>query len=146
MLCCVQQYLELIYRFIRLQDSMENNEAVHFIFHDARYQVELGIVEYALCLEWPSVLALAAIHNACNRLPLMLYSTFDRKRFMRVISSITMLLQPETALAQVQGRLCESILKNSLESSAHLVPWTEWEVSKKLRIGSPVSVVFRGPL
>jgi len=138
--------LELFHRFVQLQDHLNDCDAIHFIFNDARYQIELGIFEYNLSQEMPSTLALAAIHNACNRVPFALFSTFDRQQFMKVISQVAILLQPAASLVQVQGRLSECIMKNSVETAAHIVPFTEWEVSKKPRTPSPVSIVLRGPL
>ena len=133
-----------MHRFVELQDCFNQCDVIHLIFNDARYQIELGTVEYALIQEMPSTLALAAIQNACNRLPFSLYSTFDRPRFIKVISQVSMLLQPEDSFAQVQGRLSACIMKNSIESSAHIVPFTDWEVSKKPRTPSPVNIVLRG--
>ena len=126
--------------------DMNHADVIRFIFNDAGHQIELGIVEYALAREMPSTLALAAVQNACNRVPFSLYSHFDHRQFMKVISQVAVLLQPADSLIQVQGRLGVCIMKNSLESSAHIVPFTDWELSKKPRTPSPVSVVFRGPL
>jgi hypothetical protein len=56
---------------------MNHADVIRFIFNDAGHQIELGIVEYALAREMPSTLALAAVQNACNRVPFSLYSHFD---------------------------------------------------------------------
>lgn len=133
-------------RYVELQYNLNHFDAIHFIFNDARHQIELGIVEYALAQEMPSTLALAAVQNSCNRVPFSLFSHFDRRQFAKVISQVANLLQPEDSFIQVQGRLGACIMKNSLRSSADFVPYIDGEVSKKARTATPLSVVLPGPL
>lgn len=138
--------MELFLRYVELQYNVDHSDAIRFIFNDAVHQIELGMVEYSLAQVMPSTLAVAAVQNACNRVPFSLYSQFDHRQFMQVIAQVTVTLQPEESLIQVQARLASYIMKNSLESSAHIIHFRNWEIAKKPRTPSPVSVFIRGPL
>ena len=136
-----KQYLEYFQHCIVMQGSLIDPSVIIFIFNDARYQVEMAVTEYSLAIEKPSTIELAALQNACNRLPLQFRSSMNFLVIRKMISSFAKAIQAETLVSHVQDRLYKCLMENP---SSVFFSHKESTKSKKPRMSSPNSSILSG--